>query len=176
MGNNSLVSIIIGSSTDLDCMQHTSKKLLEFGIKHDINISSAHRNLETTINLVKEKEKKGILVFIIGAGMAAHLAGVVSGVTSLPVIGVPMVGGELNGLDAMLSTINMPSGVPVATMSMGKSGAINAAIFAANILSIKFPEIKNKILEFKKNLEKGVIEKDAYLQSIGLDEYIKVKK
>ena len=176
MDNKSLVSIIVGSDSDLSCMQYASKKLLEFGIKHDINISSAHRNLETTISLIKEKEKNGILVFIIGAGMAAHLAGVVAGITALPVIAVPMTGGEIKGMGAMLSTINMPGGVPVATMSMGKSGAINSAIFAVKILSIKFPEIKTKILDFKKDLENSVLEKDENLNNIGLDEYIRMTK
>jgi 5-(carboxyamino)imidazole ribonucleotide mutase len=167
-----LVSIIMGSDSDLKVMQNAAKQLENFEIDYEIVISSAHRTLEKTLEYIKKAEEKGIEVFIVGAGMAAHLAGVIAGDTILPVIGIPMPGGALNGVDALYSTVQMPSGIPVATLAIGNAGATNAGILATQILSLKYPELKIKLKEFKNNLKKQVYEKDETLQNIGYKKYL----
>jgi len=166
-----LVAIVMGSDSDLKIMKNAAKKLEEFGIEYEIAISSAHRTLEKTLKLVKSAEKKGVEVFIVAAGMAAHLAGVISGDTTCPVIGVPMPGGALNGVDALYSTVQMPSGVPVATVAIGNAGATNAAILATQILSLKYPGLKTKLKKFKENMKKQVYEKDDRLKKVGYEKY-----
>ncbi len=147
-----LVGIVMGSDSDLPIMQETAKILETFAIHYDITISSAHRSPDLTASYAKNAAKKGFEVIIAGAGSAAHLAGVIASKTTLPVIGVPMDSSSLKGLDSLLSTVQMPSGVPVATMALGKTGAKNAAIFAIQILSLKYPELKKKLASFKKRL------------------------
>lgn len=147
-----LVGIVMGSDSDLQVMQETAKILDDYNIQYDIIISSAHRSPNITASYAKNAAKKGFEVIIAGAGGAAHLAGVIASKTSLPVIGVPIDSSSLKGLDSLLSTVQMPSGVPVATMAIGKTGAKNAAILAIQILSLKYPELKKKLIRFKKRL------------------------
>ena len=141
----------MGSGNDLEKMKEASQILKEFSISHEIKISSAHRNPKFTVDYVESAEKRGTRVFICGAGMAAHLAGVVAAHTTLPVIGVPLSSGAgLQGQDSLYSTVQMPPGIPVATVAIG--GAKNAGILAAQILSLGDPSIKDKLAAFKKKL------------------------
>lgn len=148
----SLIGIVMGSDSDLPIMQEAAKILDDFNVQYDITISSAHRSPELTTTYAKNAAKKGFEVIIAGAGGAAHLAGVIASKTSLPVIGVPIDSSSLNGLDSLLSTVQMPSGVPVATMAIGKTGAKNGAILAIQILSLKYPELKKKLNRYKNRL------------------------
>jgi len=141
------VSIILGSKSDYEIMKECSKTLEYFTIPYEIIISSAHRSPERTKNYIKTAEKKGARVFIAAAGMAAHLAGALAATTTKPVIGVPMKGGAMDGMDAMLSTVQMPSGMPVATVALGKAGAINAAYLAMQILALDDEELATKLQE-----------------------------
>ena len=141
------VSIIIGSKSDYEVMSECAKTLDKFGVLHELIISSAHRSPERTKNYIKEAEEKGARVFIAAAGMAAHLAGAVVASTTKPVIGVPMKGGAMDGMDAMLSTVQMPSGMPVATVALGKAGATNAAYLAMQILALEDKDLEAKLLE-----------------------------
>jgi 5-(carboxyamino)imidazole ribonucleotide mutase len=141
------VSIIMGSKSDYAIMSETAKILEKFGVSHELIISSAHRSPERTHEYVKGAEEKGAKVFIAAAGMAAHLAGVVASLTTKPVIGVPMKGGAMDGMDAMLSTVQMPAGMPVATVALGKAGAMNSAYLAMQILAIEDEELRTKLLE-----------------------------
>lgn len=151
---NPLVSIIMGSDSDLDVMKNAAETLEKFGIDYEMTISSAHRAPERTANYAKNVRDRGIKVIIVGAGRAAHLAGVIAAHTTLPVIGVPIGGGPLNGVDALYSIVQMPSGVPVATMAI--DGAKNAAIFAAEILAIADESIQKKLDDYKVELAEGV--------------------
>ena len=128
-------------------MSECTKTLEKFGVLHELIISSAHRSPERTKNYIIDSEKKGAQVFIAAAGMAAHLAGAVAAMTTKPVIGVPMKGGAMDGMDAMLSTVQMPSGMPVATVAMGKAGATNSAYLAMQILAIEDRELHVKLQE-----------------------------
>jgi len=141
------VSIIIGSKSDYDVMIECANTLDKFGVLHELIISSAHRSPERTHGYVKGAEERGSRVFICAAGMAAHLAGVVASLTTKPVIGVPMKGGVMDGMDALLSTVQMPSGMPVATVAVGKAGATNAAYLAMQILSLEDNDLKVKLQE-----------------------------
>ena len=150
------VSIIMGSKSDYEVMKNCANTLEMFNVKYELIISSAHRSPERTKNYIKEAEAKGSKVFIAAAGMAAHLAGALAAGTTKPVIGVPMKGGAMDGMDAMLSTVQMPSGMPVATVALGKAGAINAAYLAMQILAITDSELAAKILEDRIVKEKNV--------------------
>lgn len=141
------VSILMGSKKDYETMAEVGKILEKFGVNHELVISSAHRSLDRTHKYVKEAEKKGAQVFIAASGLAAHLAGVVASITVKPVIGVPMKSGAMDGMDATLSTVQMPIGVPVSTVSIGKDGAINAAYLAMQILATEDEELRTKLLE-----------------------------
>jgi 5-(carboxyamino)imidazole ribonucleotide mutase len=141
------VSIIIGSKSDYEVMSECSKTLEKFGVLYEFVISSAHRSPERTKEYIKTAEEKGAKVFIAGAGMAAHLAGAVAATITKPVIGVPMKGGVMDGMDAMLSTVQMPAGMPVATVAMGKTGATNAAYLAMQILALEDKDLEAKLLE-----------------------------
>jgi len=153
------VLIIMGSDSDLPVMENTSKTLEEFNIPYHMTVSSAHRTPERTLKLVKNAEKDGVEVIIAGAGAAAHLAGVIASHTTLPVIGVPIDSSPLEGLDALYSTVQMPPGIPVATMAVGRAGAKNAGIFAAQILGLKDTGISSALKEYKKKMAKDVEEK-----------------
>ncbi len=141
------VSIIIGSKSDYEVMSECAKTLDKFGVLHELIISSAHRSPDRTKEYIKNAEKKGAKVFVAAAGMAAHLAGAVAATTTKPVIGVPMKGGAMDGMDAMLSTVQMPSGMPVATVALGKAGAVNAAYLAMQILALEDKDLEAKLLE-----------------------------
>ena len=146
------VLILMGSDSDAPVMQGAVDVLKEFGISNDMTVASAHRSPERVMRLVREAPEKGVKVFIVGAGAAAHLAGVVAAHSTLPVIGVPIDSSALKGLDALLSTVQMPPGVPVATVSIGKPGATNAGVLAAQILGVGDQAIAKKIDEYKKKL------------------------
>lgn len=141
------VSIIMGSKSDYEVMQECAHTLEKFGVLHELVISSAHRSPARTHDYVKGAEERGCRVFICAAGMAAHLAGAVAALTAKPVIGVPMKGGAMDGMDAMLSTVQMPSGMPVATVALGKAGAVNAAYLAMQILSLEDNDLTVKLQE-----------------------------
>jgi 5-(carboxyamino)imidazole ribonucleotide mutase len=155
-----LVAIVMGSDSDLPTMRETGNMLEKLGVRYTTRITSAHRSPKRTHALAESLEDDGIEVVVVGAGLAAHLAGVIAGVTTLPVIGVPMEGGSLRGIDALYSTVQMPGGVPVATMSIGKHGAKNAGIFAAQILALKDAPLRKRLKAFKEELERSVEEKD----------------
>ena len=159
-----LVGILMGSDSDRAVMEETGRILDELGIAWELRISSAHRSLDRTLAYVRGAEKRGLEVIVAGAGWAAHLAGVVASATLLPVIGVPIDSSPLQGLDALLAMVQMPPGVPVATMSIGKGGARNAGILAAQILSLKHPQVRRKVLFFKKRLAQEIERKDQALQ------------
>ncbi|SFV75108.1 Phosphoribosylaminoimidazole carboxylase catalytic subunit [hydrothermal vent metagenome] len=141
------VSIIMGSKSDYDIMKSCSDTLEAFGVHYELIISSAHRSPERTANYIAEAEKKGAKVFIAAAGMAAHLAGVLASKTVKPVIGVPMSASALSGIDALLSTVQMPAGMPVATVAIGKAGAINSAYLAMQMLALEDEELAIKLKE-----------------------------
>jgi 5-(carboxyamino)imidazole ribonucleotide mutase len=141
------VSILMGSKSDYEVMRESIKVLEKFQIPYELIITSAHRTPERTHNYVEDAEKRGCKVFICGAGMAAHLAGVVASLTTRPVIGVPMSSGMMDGLDALLSTVQMPGGMPVATVAVGKAGAKNAAYLALQILANSDEELRAKLEE-----------------------------
>jgi phosphoribosylaminoimidazole carboxylase PurE protein len=146
------VLILMGSKNDQEVMQKAVEVLEKLRISHQVEISSAHRNPEKTRKLAQDAEKKGFKMIIAGAGMAAHLPGVVASHTKLPVIGVPLSASSLSGLDSLLSMVQMPSGMPVATMAIGDAGAKNAAIFAAQILALWDKGIKKRLDKFRKDL------------------------
>jgi 5-(carboxyamino)imidazole ribonucleotide mutase len=141
------ISIIIGSKSDYNIMKNCSDTLEKFGVAYELIISSAHRSPDRTKDYIKSAEKKGAQVFIAAAGMAAHLAGALAAGTTKPIIGVPMSGGAMDGMDAMLSTVQMPGGMPVATVAIGKAGAVNSAYLAMQILALGDEELKIKLLE-----------------------------
>ena len=141
------ISIIIGSRSDYNIMKNCSDTLEKFGVAYELIISSAHRSPDRTKDYIKSAEKKGAQVFIAAAGMAAHLAGALAAGTTKPIIGVPMSGGAMDGMDAMLSTVQMPGGMPVATVAIGKAGAVNSAYLAMQILALGDEELKIKLLE-----------------------------
>ncbi len=144
------VAIVMGSPSDAEVMNSCFQFLEFFGLEYETFTLSAHRTPEQTAGFAKTAEEKGFSVIIAGAGMAAHLPGVIASYTTLPVIGVPLSGSALNGQDALYAIVQMPRGVPVATMAIGKAGAGNAAIFAAKILALSHADIKEKLIEFQK--------------------------
>ncbi len=145
------VAILMGSASDREVMQEAEKALAYFGIESKTFVLSAHRNPDETAEFAKNAEAEGYSAIIAGAGMAAHLPGVLASLTLLPVIGVPLAGSALNGVDALYSIVQMPKGIPVGTMAIGKAGAINAAVFAARLLSLQDDDIKQKLTAFKQN-------------------------
>lgn len=158
------VSIVMGSDSDLEIMKETQKTLSDFGIASEIQVLSAHRSPELVAEYAKGLVKRGIKVVVAGAGGAAHLAGVIAAQTTLPVIGVPIDATALKGMDALLATVQMPSGVPVATVAIGKMGASNAGVLAAQILALSSKDIEAKLVEHKKKLADSVIEKNKRIQ------------
>ena len=151
------VSIIMGSKSDYEVMKSCADTLESFNVKYELIISSAHRSPQRTKDYIKNAEEKGSKVFIAAAGMAAHLAGALAATTTKPVIGVPMKGGAMDSMDAMLSTVQMPSGMPVATVALGKAGAVNAAYLAMQILAITNKELAVKMKEDRVIKEKKVV-------------------
>jgi phosphoribosylaminoimidazole carboxylase PurE protein len=162
--NEPKVAILMGSDSDWEVMQGASKKLDELGIAHEVRVSSAHRTPKQTADYVEAAPARGVRVFIAAAGAAAHLAGAVAANTSLPVIGVPLGGSALNGMDALLSTVQMPKGVPVATVAIGAAGAENAALLAAQILAIADEALAAKLVKAKKEMAEKVVRANEKLQ------------
>ncbi|MBZ5669282.1 MAG: 5-(carboxyamino)imidazole ribonucleotide mutase [Acidobacteriia bacterium] len=159
MPEKPLVGIVMGSDTDLPVMVETAQTLKKFGIAFELEITSAHRSPARTSEYARTAVERGLKVIIVGAGGASHLAGVIAAETILPVVGVPMATTTLAGLDALLSTVQMPAGVPVACTAIGKPGAINAAIFAAQIIATSDAGIAQKLVEYKEQLARSVAEK-----------------
>ncbi len=157
-----LVGILMGSDSDSPLMKETAKVLKEMGVSYEMDISSAHRLPEKTAGYAKTARERGLEVLIAGAGMAAHLAGVLAAHTTLPVIGVPLKSGALNGVDALYATVQMPSGIPVATVAI--DGAKNAAYLACEILSIKYPEIAQRLESYRSEMRKSLEEKSKVLR------------
>jgi 5-(carboxyamino)imidazole ribonucleotide mutase len=164
MKMKTLVSVVMGSDSDLPILEEATKILESFGIPYEITISSAHRTPEKTIRYAQGASKRGVEVIIAGAGGAAHLAGVIAAHTLLPVIGIPIDSSSLKGLDSLLSTVQMPGGVPVATMAIGKAGAKNAGVFAAQIISLKYPGIKKALEDYRKRLTEEVENKERTIK------------
>jgi phosphoribosylaminoimidazole carboxylase PurE protein len=161
------VAIVLGSDSDFPVIQDMIKTLNDFGIEHELTVSSAHRSPERTHRYAAALEERGIQIVIACAGAAAHLAGVIAAETILPVIGVPIDSSPLHGLDALLSTSMMPAGVPVATMGIGKAGASNAAVLAAQILARNDPGLADRLRKYKKLLADRVEQRDRELRKAG---------
>ena len=157
------IVIVMGSDSDLPVMNETAKILSEYNIPYSIKILSAHRSPDDAARFAKSARSKGVEIIIAGAGAAAHLAGVIASYTTLPVIGVPMETKELAGVDSLFSTVQMPAGVPVATVAIGRSGAKNAAYLAIEIFSLKNKALKNKLDQLKKRLADDVRKKNRAL-------------
>ena len=157
------VLILMGSGSDWGLLQETAAELDRLGVAWQAHVSSAHRTPERTVQLVRDGERDGVAVFICGAGMAAHLAGVVAAHTLRPVIGVPLPGGVADGLDALLATVQMPGGIPVATVAVGKAGARNAATLAAQILALSDPLLAERLQQVRLAQAAAVVEADKAL-------------
>ena len=159
-----LVSIVMGSDSDLEIMREAGKALEGFGITYEIDVTSAHRSPDRTAEFARRAAGRGIRIIIAGAGGAAHLAGVIAAHTTLPVIGVPIPSTSLNGMDSLLATVQMPAGIPVATVAIGKPGATNAGILAAQILGVADSAIAQKLEAHKAKLAQSVEEKSRKLK------------
>ncbi len=166
-----LVAILMGSDSDIEVMSEASKVLEEFNIPYKIIVSSAHRSPAFTLENIKNLQKIGVKVMIAGAGLAAHLAGVIAAHFPLPVIGVPLKAGALNGVDSLYSTVQMPPGIPVATV--GIDNAKNAGLLAVQILAVSNKSLEKKLIEYKSELAKGVEKKAEKLEEIGWKKYLK---
>jgi len=160
-----LVSIVMGSDSDLEIMREAAKALEEFGLAYEIDVTSAHRSPDRTADYARKAAGRGIRVIIAGAGGAAHLAGVIAAHTTLPVIGVPIPSTSLQGMDSLLATVQMPAGIPVATVAIGRPGATNAGILAAQIIALVDASIAKKLEAHKEKLAKGVEEKSKKLKA-----------
>ena len=160
-----LVGVVMGSDSDLPAMQRCIDQLDQFGIGCEVRVISAHRTPDTAHEYAATANQRGLKVLIAGAGMSAALAGVLAAKTTLPVIGVPMAGGPLAGVDAALSTLQMPPGVPVACMAIGSAGAANAAILAAQILALSDADLAEAVVQFKKDQAQNVARKDAAVRA-----------
>jgi 5-(carboxyamino)imidazole ribonucleotide mutase len=164
MPSKPLVGIIMGSKTDLEVLQGAVEILREFGIEHELRILSAHRTPERVLEWAQTAEERGLEVLIAGAGSAAALPGVVAAKTVLPVLGVPVASTTLGGVDALLSIVQMPKGVPVGTLAIGKGGAANAALLAVSILAAKRPELREKLRAWRKKRADEVLKSDQEVQ------------
>ncbi len=173
-GRDVLVGIIMGSDSDIEVMKDAAEVLESFGIPYEFTIVSAHRTPDRMFEYAKSARERGIEVIIAGAGGAAHLPGMVASITHLPVIGVPIKTSSLGGFDSLLSIVQMPAGVPVATVAI--NNAKNAALLALRILSIKYPEIEQKIVDFMKKVNSEVKEKASLIEKIGFRKYLESMK
>jgi len=160
-----LVSVVMGSDSDLGIMEESVKILKDFEIPYELVLTSAHRSPERTSTFAKDAAQRGIRVIIVGAGAAAHLAGVIASHTLLPVIGVPIDATSLRGLDALLATVQMPGGIPVASMAIGKAGAKNAALMAVRILALTDDSLRQKLQAYVQNMARDVERKQASLNA-----------
>src|SRR5215469_8528727 len=163
--NKPVVSIVMGSDSDLEIMKEAGKSLDDFGIAYEIDVTSAHRSPDRTAEYARKAAERGIKVIIAGAGGAAHLAGVIAAHTTLPVIGVPIPATSLNGMDSLLATVQMPAGIPVATVAIGNPGATNAGILAAQMIALADAGVAKKMTAHKERLAKGVEEKSRKLKA-----------
>jgi 5-(carboxyamino)imidazole ribonucleotide mutase len=152
-----LVGVVMGSKSDWDVMKAADDVLTQFGVAHECRVLSAHRTPEPLVEWVRQCESEGVEVFIAAAGAAAHLAGVVAAFTTLPVLGVPMESASLKGLDSLLSMVQMPGGIPVGTLAIGKAGATNAGLLAVAILSTSRPELRTKLKEYRASQAKKIL-------------------
>jgi phosphoribosylaminoimidazole carboxylase PurE protein len=159
------IGILMGSDSDLEVMREAEKRLDYFGITYETRIMSAHRTPDRAAQYAATAQRRGLDAIIAGAGAAAHLAGAIAANTTLPVIGIPIDSSSLKGLDALLATVQMPAGIPVATMAIGKAGAANAGILAAQIVARKDAKVAAKLVEFKKEMAAGVEDRDRKFQS-----------
>ena len=159
------VAVLMGSDSDWPTMQSTTNTLDDFGISHEVRVSSAHRTPQETIEYVEDAERRDCRVFICAAGLAAHLAGAVAAHTTKPVIGVPMDGGPLSGFDALLSTVQMPGGIPVATVAIGKAGAKNAGYLAAQMLALDDAALAERLKEDRVNNRASIAKKNEEVQA-----------
>jgi phosphoribosylaminoimidazole carboxylase PurE protein len=166
MPESPLVSIVMGSDSDLEIMNEAAKVLDDFAISYEIDVISAHRSPARTAEFAHTAVSRGVKVIIAGAGGAAHLAGVIAAGTTLPVIGVPIPSTPLNGLDSLLAIVQMPAGIPVATVAIGKAGATNAGILAAQIIGLGNSSVSGKLKKLKEKLVKSVEEKSQKLQQM----------
>ena len=155
----SLVGVVMGSQSDWETMQHTAETLKSLGIHHEVQVVSAHRTPDLLFDYASKAEKQGLQVIIAGAGGAAHLPGMLASKTALPVLGVPVQSHALQGMDSLLSIVQMPAGIPVGTLAIGKAGAINAALLAASILALQNPEIKASLEAFRQKQTQNVLAK-----------------
>lgn len=158
------VAILMGSKSDLTVMEEASAILKQFGVQHEMRIMSAHRTPEEVANFTTAAKDSGFSIIIAGAGMAAHLAGVVAAHTTLPVIAVPIASSSLNGLDSLLAMVQMPPGVPVATMGIGKPGARNAALLAIEILALNDEGLARKLDQYRSDMRRTVLEEDSSIR------------
>ncbi len=163
--NSPIVSVVMGSDSDLSVMKEATSLLEEFDVPHELVLASAHRSPERTRLFSEGAAARGVKVIIAGAGAAAHLAGVIASQTTLPVIGVPIDSSPLKGLDALLSTVQMPGGIPVATMALGKAGAKNGALMAVRILALEDPSLRAKMEAYIENMARGIEGKQEKLRS-----------
>jgi len=153
-----LVGVIMGSKSDWETMRHAAQTFDSLGILYEVRVLSAHRTPDATLEYAESAESRGLEVIIAAAGGAAHLAGVIAAKTTLPVLGVPMESQALKGLDSLLSIVQMPAGIPVGTLAIGKAGAINAALFAAAVLGNKYPDIKQAVRRYRENQTRAILE------------------
>ena len=159
------VAVLMGSKSDLTVMEESAATLKQFGLDCVVRIMSAHRTPEEVLSFSKDAKANGFSVIIAGAGMAAHLAGVVAAHTTLPVIGVPIASSSLGGLDALLAMVQMPPGVPVATMGIGKAGAKNAALLAVEILALNDEALRKRLAQYRSDMRKTVLEEDDSIKN-----------
>jgi 5-(carboxyamino)imidazole ribonucleotide mutase len=155
--NSPLVAVIMGSKSDWDVMRHASETLSSFGVAHECRVLSAHRTPAATVEYVAETESRGIQVVIAAAGGAAHLAGVAAAHTLVPVLGVPMESASLKGMDSLLATVQMPAGIPVGTLAIGKAGAVNAALLSVAILANSRPELRERLRKYREEQTRKVL-------------------
>jgi 5-(carboxyamino)imidazole ribonucleotide mutase len=159
------VALVMGSDSDWPTVQEAARTLVEFGVGCEVRVISAHRTPERAAAFARTAQERGLKVILAAAGGAAHLGGVLAAHTILPVIGIPVKGGALNGVDALLAIVQMPAGIPVATVTLGSAGPVNAAILAVQILALSRPELAAKLTAYKAKLERKVVDADAKLQA-----------
>ena len=159
------VGIVMGSDSDWPLVEEASKTLAEFEIACEVRVISAHRSPDAAADYAKQAARRGLRVLISAAGGAAHLGGVLAAHTTLPVIGLPMPGGALNGLDSLLATLQMPAGIPVATVTLGRAGPVNAAVLAAQMISLGRPALGRKLAAYKRALQRKVSQGDRRVQA-----------
>jgi 5-(carboxyamino)imidazole ribonucleotide mutase len=156
--SNILVAVVMGSKSDWETMQHTDKTLTDFAVPHECRVISAHRTPQLLTEWIATLEKRGVQIIIAAAGGAAHLAGVIAGQTLIPVLGVPMQSAALNGMDSLLSIVQMPAGIPVGTLAIGKAGAINSALLAIAMLANNKPELREKLAKYRSDAAQKIIQ------------------